>query len=82
VLCSSDCVLVLFGSFYVSSGLGDHSLEQFNSLSHSGVEGTLDSMKVIMQVLSEANKKGQRLLKGRIAVIRVNSELNYPVGVL
>jgi hypothetical protein len=39
----------------ISLGLDENSLEDFDSLSHAGVQRSLDCVEMIVQVLSEAN---------------------------
>ena len=73
LLLSANRVLICLRSFLVSLGLNQHSLEYFHSLSHPSVQRSLNGMEMVVQVLSEANQEGQRLVKVRVHMVREES---------
>lgn len=67
--CTAYGVFVYLRSLLLSLGLGEHSLEGFDSLTHASVQGGLDGMEVIVQVLPEAHQETQGLINSRLQVI-------------
>lgn len=59
---ASMSLLPVFGSFGISFGQLNNTLEGVNSGSHSGVQLCLDGVQVIVDVLSEADQESQWLL--------------------
>lgn len=81
LLCTTDCVLVFLRGILFTFGLGQDSLEGLNSLTHSGVQRSLNGMKMIVKVLPEANQESKWLLEWRCHMIREKSERYHSVWV-
>ena len=83
-LLPADCLLEFAGSgrqILVSLRLNEHSLEDFDSLSHARVQRSLDRVEVIVKVLPEADQERERLVQPVFQVSGEKGETDHSVRI-